>query len=280
MFFDFIEIGTSDFDTEIQQDTTNKVGLSIEPVKYYLDRLPDKDNCKKLHMGVSNYNGTGRVYYIPENIIHTYSFPTWVRGCNSINSYHKTVSDLCKLIEINIEDVSDSYEVPIHTLASIFRDNNVSGVYYLKIDTEGHDVVILKKFHDDMTHNNHLPHKILFESNVLSTEQDVTNIIALYEDKGYDLITRDQDTTLQLNLQKIKHKSMFTNGIQRYYIMDYPSNYDPLRLPHLNTLESAKEFCVAHNCSGITLQNGIYEVRNGKYMKPYDDTTIVSWIYV
>jgi hypothetical protein len=35
MKYDFIEIGTSDFDTEIENCDDNKKGLSIEPVKIY-----------------------------------------------------------------------------------------------------------------------------------------------------------------------------------------------------------------------------------------------------
>lgn len=39
-FYDFIEIGTYDFDTLIR--------ISIEPVKMYLDNLSNKNNIKKL----------------------------------------------------------------------------------------------------------------------------------------------------------------------------------------------------------------------------------------
>tara|TARA_Y100000741_G_scaffold359915_1_gene341333 strand:- start:859 stop:972 length:114 start_codon:yes stop_codon:yes gene_type:complete len=37
MFLDFIEIGTSDFDTKIQKKD-NKIGISIDGVKYYIDK--------------------------------------------------------------------------------------------------------------------------------------------------------------------------------------------------------------------------------------------------
>ena len=42
--FDFIEIGTSDFDTLIEDASESTRGISIEPIKYYLDRLPNKEN--------------------------------------------------------------------------------------------------------------------------------------------------------------------------------------------------------------------------------------------
>ena len=48
MNYDFIEVGTSDFDTLIQDATDNCIGLCIEPIKFYLDRLPNKPNVKKI----------------------------------------------------------------------------------------------------------------------------------------------------------------------------------------------------------------------------------------
>ena len=47
--FNFVEIGTSDFDTEIQKAGDSDVGLSVEPLKKYLDRLPNKPNCVKVN---------------------------------------------------------------------------------------------------------------------------------------------------------------------------------------------------------------------------------------
>ena len=39
MHYDFIEVGTSDFRTLIQTCGPNEIGLSIEPIKMYLDNL-------------------------------------------------------------------------------------------------------------------------------------------------------------------------------------------------------------------------------------------------
>ena len=279
VFYDYIEIGTSDFATEIQK-IDNKIGISIEPVKYYLDKLPDKKNCIKLNIGISNYNGKSMVYYLSEENIKKYNFPKGIRGCNTINSYHKTVSRLCKEKNLNIEEISESYQIDVYTLHNIFNQMNVDGVYYLKIDTEGHDTVILKKFYEDIHHNFYLPHVILFESNALSSNHDIQEIISLFSNKGYDLISKNVDTKLQLDLTKLKNKTSFTVGLKNYYIMELPLNYDITKLPYENSLESAKEYCIKHNCSGITLQNGVYEVRNGKYLNYCNDNSIISWTFI
>ena len=47
---DFLEIGTADFDTEIEKSDNNTRGFSIEPLKIYLDKLPEKSLCKKFNI--------------------------------------------------------------------------------------------------------------------------------------------------------------------------------------------------------------------------------------
>ena len=41
MHYDFIEIGTSDFDTLIENAKDTDIGLSVDPMQIYLDKLPD-----------------------------------------------------------------------------------------------------------------------------------------------------------------------------------------------------------------------------------------------
>lgn len=276
-FYDFIEIGTSDFHTEIEKKD-EKIGISIEPIKYYLDRLPNKENCIKLNLGISNYNGTCIVNYLSEKTIDKYKLPNWVRGCNSINSYHITVNNLCKNIGIDIETISEKEPVEVSTLYTLMNKLSIVGVYFLKIDTEGHDTIILKKFYEENQELRYLPHIIQFESNVLSSSENIDEIVQLFTGIGYDLIIKDHDTVLKLNLKNIQRKTKYTGAIKNYYIMDYPLNYSLANLPHDNTLESAKEYCIKYNCSGITLQDGIYQVRNGKYIN-YFKGNIYSWIY-
>ena len=37
--YDFIEIGTSDFQTLIEEASDEAIGLSVEPISYYLNKL-------------------------------------------------------------------------------------------------------------------------------------------------------------------------------------------------------------------------------------------------
>jgi FkbM family methyltransferase len=279
VFYDYIEIGTSDFDTEIQKNHT-KHGVSIEPIKYYLDRLPNKRNCIKLNMGVSNYTGECVVNYLSEKTIEQYKFPYWVRGCNSINSYHKSVRTICIEKNLDIELISTKDTVAVTTLYEIINKLSIDSFYFLKVDTEGHDTIILKKFFEDIQSNMILPHYIMFESNVLSTDTDINEIINIFASRGYDLIDKSNDTILRLNLNNLKDKKTFSEGYKNYYIMDYPLGYSLANLPHVNSLDAAKEYCIQNNYSGVTLQNGIYQVRCGKYLNYAEENNLYSWVFL
>ena len=190
--YDFIEIGTSNFDTLIQSADDNIKGISVDAVKYYIDNLPDKLNCKKINVAISNINSTLDVYYIPEIIIEQNNLQHWFKGCNSINNYHPlhishNVSHLCKIDKVK---VITTYE--------LFYQNNVRNVKYLKVDTEGHDVTILKALFDYIKFLPIVfyPKKILFKTNERSVSKEVDEIIQLYCSIGYKLESRGYDSVL------------------------------------------------------------------------------------
>ena len=62
---DFLEIGTADFDTEIEKADNNTRGFSIEPLKIYLDKLPEKSLCKKSLMTFLHAHATKEIQIRP-----------------------------------------------------------------------------------------------------------------------------------------------------------------------------------------------------------------------
>jgi hypothetical protein len=135
--YDFVEIGTSNFDTLIQSCNNNTKGISVDAVKYYIDVLPNKENCIKLNVGISNVNDTLNVYYIPEESIKKYNLPHWFKGCNCINNFHPLH------IKYNVTHLCKIDQVKVITPCELFYKNKVKTVDFLKIDTEGHDCIIL-----------------------------------------------------------------------------------------------------------------------------------------
>lgn len=198
--FDFIEIGTSDFDTEIQKSSNNTIGLSVEPMSYYLNRLPDKQLCTKVNVAISNYNGKIKLYSVAPDIISKYNLPHWVRGCNTVGKYHNLVLDVLKQKGLNKDELYTIDDVEVIDVSTLVKRYNITGCNYLKIDTEGHDCVILNNWLDCVEKNNEhlLPNKIMFESNTLSNNDDVLKVISRFRKFGYKIIYANYDTLLTL----------------------------------------------------------------------------------
>jgi FkbM family methyltransferase len=194
---DFIEIGTSDFDTLIEKATDDIRGISIEPMKTYLDRLPNKQNVKKINCAIA-FNGKEELvdlYYIPEEVIKATPKISWMmRGCNSIGDYHyqhkrKKMQDKVKIVKI-----------PAIPLPKILEDNNIRGIKFLKIDTEGADCLILMSLIDYLKNKSteYWPKKIQFESNILTDEKIILETISTYEKLGYRSKRLEGDTILTI----------------------------------------------------------------------------------
>jgi len=192
--YDFIEIGTSDFDTLIETSDDKTVGLSIEPIKYYLDRLPERKNVKKLQVAVSDTNGFMDIYYIPNEKMVEYSLPFWVRGTNSINQPHPFA--LKKIGEEIYNKIVQIDKVPTITWDTLVKQENIKTIDFLKIDTEGHDHVILKDYLNLCeTNPNLFANKIQFEyHHEISNVDELEKIIIRF--KNYTVERNEMDVVL------------------------------------------------------------------------------------
>lgn len=193
--YDFIEIGTSDFDTFIQDEKMKDLkGLSIEPVKYYLDKLPERKNIIKINAGISDKSGTCDVYYVPEDKFKQYGLESWAKGCNSINKYHPTVENWLISQKHDLKEAFCKNTVPVYTLKEIIEMYKITSIDKLKIDVEGHDTVILKHYFNNC---NILAKEIQFETNELSTISEIENVIYKAFTLGYKLEKLGGDCVLK-----------------------------------------------------------------------------------
>lgn len=187
MHYNFIEIGTSDFDTLLQNSQPGEIGLSIEPIKQYLDNLPNVEGVTKLNCAISSFDGEAQVFWLDPTVITKYGLPDWVRGCNSINRPHPTVDRL--LNELNLFELYQITTVKCLTWNSLVSQNQVSSVDLLKIDTEGHDAVILNMIADSELAV--FPNQIIFEKNELSDIVLLETAINKLKALGYKQVSDD-----------------------------------------------------------------------------------------
>ena len=197
MKYTFVEIGTSNFDTLIESATDTTRGISIEPIQYYLDALPNPPGVTKLKCAVSRSNRSEilEVYYVPEHLVHEYGLPAWLRGCNSIGDYHLQhhILDVKHLV------VRDRVEcVPI---GALFDQQDITELDYLKIDTEGSDCDIMLHLLDYLKTQprSRWPRRVLFESNELASPAQIELVKTLFVNSGYRVVRSDYDTVLEIS---------------------------------------------------------------------------------
>ena len=196
MKYDFVEIGTSDFDTLIETATDSTVGLSIEPVKHYLDSLPHRPGVRKIWSAISagNVKSILQVYYVPESVIEEKGLPYWLRGCNSVGDYH------LQHRQLGIEHLVETSHVPCWPIGELFEREQVTELDLLKLDTEGQDCAILLHLAAWLSTQPATvrPRKIIFESNELADPDQVTAVINQYIMLGYSLQKSGYDTVLEI----------------------------------------------------------------------------------
>jgi hypothetical protein len=194
MKYDFIEIGTSNFDTLIESADDTTVGISIEPIRYYLDQLPNRPGVKKLAVAISRNHGMLPVFYIPERTIRARGLPEWLRGCNSVGDYHP------KHVELMVRDLVQIDTVDVMTIADIFDLYDVTELDYLKIDTEGADCDIMCHLYEFLKTEPtaRYPRKILFESNELADQVQVEVVKTEFISLRYRVTRSGYDTVLEL----------------------------------------------------------------------------------
>lgn len=185
--YDYIEIGTSDFETLVEVLPDSYKGLSIEPIKHYLENLPDVENNQKLNFAISDKNEIVKIYLVEPEDIKKYNLPDWIKGCNSINSTHPSV--LNYLYDNNLLHIYKNCEVESISFENLVERYNITEVDYLKIDTEGHDFTIIR----NLLKTKLRPKKIRCEANSLYKEEDILKMIEELKDNNYVLMQRTQN---------------------------------------------------------------------------------------
>jgi len=201
---DFIEIGTSNFNTITQliDDTDGLVGFAIEPSLHYLNSLPNKQGVTKANCAIVSAQDAAQgvktvdFYYIPEHIIAEKGLQSFLKGCNSVGNYHPYHVALGLQAYVVIE------KVHAYSLESFLQLHKIRRIRLLKIDAEGYDVVIMEELYQYMVVKKDTtlyPERILFETNVESQKPIVTDLIRKFVQLGYIVRLIGSDTVLELD---------------------------------------------------------------------------------
>ena len=127
----FIEIGSCDFGTLNHLADYGWKGIIVEPIKKYLDNIPRKEGIEYVNAAIDNNDG--------KRIIQTWK-DEWINE----DPDYRGMSGFNQLKE-NQQGVYD-IEVDTLTASSLLKKYKPPRIDFLKIDTEGHDFIILRQF--------------------------------------------------------------------------------------------------------------------------------------
>jgi len=203
--YDFVEIGTAIFGTLIENASDSDVGISVEPIKEYLEQIPSKKKVTKVHAAITNKKEaeTIKLYYIPLQTLSEHKIAGWMAGCNSVNKPHDFHLaypfdhepgywlDHPQLPiqgrNLVAEGLVKCIDAPLMTFVELGQKYDIGHVGFLKIDTEGHDPYILMSVIEyyQQIGNQYLPKKIQFEKNRHSDKELAKFITEELQKLGY-----------------------------------------------------------------------------------------------
>jgi len=180
----FVEVGSCDFDTCEQLIKNGWKGLVIEPVKFYFDKLPRYDTIIYENIAIDSKNGQSVIHYIDPK--HIKDIAKWEKGISSLLSSGGPLSyssnQKIHRFKNPLKQVVQTY-----TLNRICEKHNIKNIDFLKIDTEGHDLKVLKSI--DLNNINvkmiKLEHKHLVAADIINHLKQYNYLIYQEKDDIY-----------------------------------------------------------------------------------------------
>jgi len=178
MRYDFIEIGTSDFDTLVEQDWPEDVrGICVEPMEIYLNKLIRLPNVVYVPAAISDSDGDATMYYPDPESFDVYNeINRDIRGCNTLHRVHPILRERTSasgIPDLTVNAMAERLlakmvkmrKVPTLTWQTFADKYDVTEIGHFKVNAEGHDIVILRQYFEYCKkHPECLAAKIEFET--------------------------------------------------------------------------------------------------------------------
>lgn len=199
MHFDYVDIGTCNFDTSFDHSDRPQdySFLFVDPLDFYLNHYKEYSNVTLECAAISNRKGKCSVYYVPEELCDKYNLPWYVKGCNSIDKRHPTVERVLKEMNLDLNIIHEKI-VDVITFQMLCDKYSIDSIQYLKIDTEGHEEFIMPDVLQSIKDGLNIT-TIKFENQaVLGNKPFLDNLLRRFYHIGYKLIgTSEMDVLIE-----------------------------------------------------------------------------------
>ena len=198
--FDFIEIGTSNYNTFTHacaghplgkdyawsflpkdKDPLKLRGLAVDLQPEYLAQLPDLPLVSKVCTAVSEFTGTTSVHHVPLRTIerwearfaycgggHGFHAMQLARACSALGKHRVLWKTLG---EVGLRRLLRTRSVRVISVGALLRRHRVAGVNVMALDCEGHDCAILRGLMRTAKARPELyPRYLIFETNGMNDD--------------------------------------------------------------------------------------------------------------
>lgn len=214
MYYDAIEIGTSDFD--IIGVLSGSRTLYVEPVPVYLasleskikELMPDidasferaavypKKDLPRLRM---QEDSCRKMYYLSPETVSKYGLPSWTRGCNMLGRPHPEILEILRRCNLP-ESLIETKDTPLLSMTDLVCKYGISGIGVLKFDTEGLDCRLVQSALPELVAKSvPLPKILQFERFYEESKENIIETINICKNYGYTLIGADRDIIMKLS---------------------------------------------------------------------------------
>lgn len=182
-----VEVGANDGKTgdpifHLIRPNAQSKALLIEPVPYLFERLQrnysDLPDCILANVAIAPVSGSASIYYIDPDARKC--FPELPPYFEELASFDKT--KIAQILGERATSLLREKVVKTIPLRNLLRENGITRVDLLQIDTEGYDYEVLKTFPFDLG----LPVLVCFEHCHLS-ERDRAAALSLIVSHGYSV---------------------------------------------------------------------------------------------
>lgn len=200
MRFDFIDIGTCDFNTssdEVLKNEKVKV-LLIEPLKFYLNRLRTHDNILKSNIAIGDRRDRVTVFYLEEVTIQENRLPDWLKGCSTIGRPHCLAVSTLEQRGLSL-DLIKKQEINMITFSDLCSVYDIQSIGKLTIDTEGNDYLILPDVYKKVVEGLNIKTIIFEYQPYMENTDQLDDICKKFENIGYK---KSWPTAMDVRLDK------------------------------------------------------------------------------
>lgn len=201
--FDFIEIGTSAFNTCAQAASPHHKGISVEPLSFYLDMLPNRPGLIKENAAVDTKLvdpdlDFGMMYYFDHADLVAHGFRLdgyhyYLFGISSFGSIQSAVLEMHRQQQYFKYSPSIFMQrnrvVPRLTVEELYLKHAVKETGVFKLDCEGMDISILEQYIGMLKkYGLDFPCYIVLE--ILMTKlAEFPAVVEMLQGVGYDVIS-------------------------------------------------------------------------------------------